>query len=128
MTETADGPMSLQREFECSIQAINRGEKLRCFHKLIKGKQCGNKLSKATLTKLVILFKEIIELLKNGSKQVEMLLKDASLLVMCVRRHRDEAAAKFEEWSMNIPARSCRLANSGSNVEVSTSTLNHGFS
>jgi hypothetical protein len=125
MTEIAGGPMSLQSEFEGSIQAIHRDGKLHCFHILSNGNQCGNKLGKATRTKLTILFKEIIELLENGSKNdVETLLKEASLLVMCLGQHRDKAGAKFEEWSIKIPARRCKPGNGGNTVEVSSQSWN----
>lgn len=128
MAETRGSPTSLQGELEGWMQAIHRGEKLRCFHKPTSGKRCGNTLSKPTLTRLAMLFKEIVELLEDGSKDVETLLGEASSLVMCRRRHQNEAAVKFKEWSVIIAVRGHKRESGGGNVEVSASTLEHVIS
>jgi hypothetical protein len=122
---TAGASISLQDEFEGVIQAIHSGKKLTCFGKSSKGEQCGNRLSISTRATLAKLFENIVELLKDAGSGVETLLEEASSLVMCVRFHQGEAAAKFEEWTKRIPARNFKLPYSGGNVEVSSSKLRY---
>lgn len=125
--ETPSAFISLQDELEDLIQAIARGERFTCFGINIKGahkgEQCDNPISEASHSRLAILFQEIIELLNDSGNSVETKLEEASLLVMCVRRHRDQSSAKFNEWLGRIAPRDDELAHGGGGVSNSTLTI-----
>lgn len=118
MMVTADSLISLQDEFEGLIQVICRDKKLTCF---LQSKKCNYPLSKATLERLAELLTNIVELLKDDGQNVEVLLKEASSLVMCIRRHQDQGVLIFKEWIERIPAKNFTLAQGGGNLQVSSS-------
>ena len=97
---SASATSIFREELEDWIINLRRGDKLTCFGKSKGGvrPRCRNKLSNGAETKLGPIFENIAALLKGSRDGLEKLLKEASLLVMCVRYHQAQSHSKLQEW------------------------------
>lgn len=94
---------SLLEEFQSLLKLITDGGSLTCHGITKKNQRCERKVSAATKKRLSVLGIDIVECLKNGCDRIEVLLREASSLAMCIQTHQFQAIDKYETWIRMIP-------------------------
>lgn len=96
---------SLLEEFQSLLQLIRDDRTLTCHGRNKTNERCGNQVGKDAKKRLSVLCSGIAKCLKNGCDGIEALLRDASYLTMCLRRHQLQATDKYETWLAMIPSK-----------------------
>jgi hypothetical protein len=102
-TNVAPKP-SLLEEFESLLKLITDDHHLTCHGITKKNKRCTSRVNRAAKKRLSALSFDVVECLKNGRDGMEVLLREASSLAMCIKNHQLQATDKYEAWMGMIPS------------------------
>lgn len=123
MSTTVAPKLSLLGEFQSLLKLITDGDPLTCHSRTQKNERCKSRVGRVAKKRLLALSSDVIECLKNGLDGIEVLLQEASSLVMCIANHQLQAIAKYENWMGMIPLTTDGSSLDDAETKVSISKL-----
>lgn len=103
--------------FQSLYETVTRKGAFRCHGINKNDTQCKRRI-RASKKALSIICEDIIELLRQGTGDVQHLLTQASSMVMCIQNHQAQAARQFKTWMEMINSLQDQLSLEEDEIKV----------